>query len=130
MRFFRTPKGLLTIVLVVLAGVSAPAEGVRQVWPGLVAAAAAAMAADVHSVASDDSAAAGAAPTAVRRQKRKAKEELVLSPEEQAAAAELDGYLTRAAHLVKLGDALGLQQMIRPEIAASGKYPRETWLSQ
>ena len=46
MRFFRTPKGLLTIVLVVLAGVSAPAEGVRQVWPGLVAAAAAAMMAD------------------------------------------------------------------------------------
>ena len=38
MRFFRTPKGLLTIVLVVLAGVSAPAQGVRQVWPGLVAA--------------------------------------------------------------------------------------------
>lgn len=46
MRFFRTPKGLLTIVLVLLAGVSAAAEGVRHVWPGFVAALAAAMIAD------------------------------------------------------------------------------------
>ena len=46
MRFFRTPKGLLTIVLVLLAAVSAPAEGVGQVWPGFVAAVGAAMIVD------------------------------------------------------------------------------------
>lgn len=37
-RFFRTPKGLLTIVLIVLAAIGAAAEGVTLVWPGLVAA--------------------------------------------------------------------------------------------
>jgi Na+-translocating ferredoxin:NAD+ oxidoreductase RnfD subunit len=42
-RFFRTPKGLLTIVLLLLAGLAAPAEGIRQVWPSLAAAAVAAM---------------------------------------------------------------------------------------
>jgi Na+-translocating ferredoxin:NAD+ oxidoreductase RnfD subunit len=46
-RFFRTPKGLLTIVLALLAALAAPAEGVRQVWPGFVAASAAAMLADL-----------------------------------------------------------------------------------
>jgi Na+-translocating ferredoxin:NAD+ oxidoreductase RnfD subunit len=42
-RFFRTPKGLLTIVLVVLVALAAPAEGIGQVWPGLAAAIIAAM---------------------------------------------------------------------------------------
>lgn len=37
-RFFRTPKGLLLIVLAVLAALAAPFEGLRLVWPGLVAA--------------------------------------------------------------------------------------------
>lgn len=37
-RFFRTPKGLLTILLALLAAVAAPAEGISQVWPGLAAA--------------------------------------------------------------------------------------------
>src|ERR1035437_8123465 len=35
-KFFRTPKGLLTIVLVVLAAMAAPQEGIRTVAPGLV----------------------------------------------------------------------------------------------
>src|SRR5580704_168850 len=38
MRFFRTPKGLLLLVLAGLVAVSAPVEGVRVVAPGLVAA--------------------------------------------------------------------------------------------
>jgi Na+-translocating ferredoxin:NAD+ oxidoreductase RnfD subunit len=38
MRFFRTPKGLLLLVLAALAAVAAPAEGLRVVAPGLVAA--------------------------------------------------------------------------------------------
>src|ERR1039457_4360080 len=35
-QFLRTPKGLLTIVLVVLAAIAAPAEGIRTVAPGFV----------------------------------------------------------------------------------------------
>jgi Na+-translocating ferredoxin:NAD+ oxidoreductase RnfD subunit len=35
MRFFRTPKGLLTLVFVVLLAIAAPAEGLRLVAPGL-----------------------------------------------------------------------------------------------
>ncbi len=45
-RFFRTPKGLLTIVLVILAAVAAPGEGLGVVWPGLVAASLAGMLVD------------------------------------------------------------------------------------
>ena len=37
-QFFRTPKGLLTIVLALLVGVAAPHEGLRLVTPGLLAA--------------------------------------------------------------------------------------------
>jgi Na+-translocating ferredoxin:NAD+ oxidoreductase RnfD subunit len=36
--FFKTPKGLLTIVLVLLAAISAPHEGLRVVAPGLAGA--------------------------------------------------------------------------------------------
>lgn len=46
MRFFRTPKGLLTIVLSLLAAVAAPVEGLDRVWPDLAAAAAAAILVD------------------------------------------------------------------------------------
>jgi len=46
MRFFRTPKGLLLIVLAVLTAVAAPVEGLRAVAPGLVAAVAASAAID------------------------------------------------------------------------------------
>jgi enediyne biosynthesis protein E5 len=35
-RFFRTPKGLLLIVLVALAVLAAPTEGIKLVWPGLL----------------------------------------------------------------------------------------------
>lgn len=45
-RFFRTPKGLLTIVLVALVGVAAPHEGLRLVLPELAAAVLAAGAID------------------------------------------------------------------------------------
>jgi Na+-translocating ferredoxin:NAD+ oxidoreductase RnfD subunit len=45
-RFFRTPKGLLTIVLAALVALAAPGEGWAVVAPGLVAAAAAAMLVD------------------------------------------------------------------------------------
>lgn len=45
-RFFRTPKGLLTIVLVILAALAAPSQGVGVVWPGLLAASLAAMVLD------------------------------------------------------------------------------------
>jgi Na+-translocating ferredoxin:NAD+ oxidoreductase RnfD subunit len=38
MRFFRTPKGLLLLVLALLAAVAAPVEGLRVVAPGLFAA--------------------------------------------------------------------------------------------
>jgi Na+-translocating ferredoxin:NAD+ oxidoreductase RnfD subunit len=37
-RFFRTPKGLLTIVLALLAGIAAPREGLRLVLPEVIAA--------------------------------------------------------------------------------------------
>jgi Na+-translocating ferredoxin:NAD+ oxidoreductase RnfD subunit len=37
-RFFRTPKGLLLIVLVILVAVAAPGEGIRLVAPGLASA--------------------------------------------------------------------------------------------
>jgi Na+-translocating ferredoxin:NAD+ oxidoreductase RnfD subunit len=36
-RFFRTPKGLLLIVLVALTALAAPFEGIRLLWPGLLA---------------------------------------------------------------------------------------------
>jgi len=36
--FFKTPKGILTIILVILAGIAAPHEGLRTVLPGLVGA--------------------------------------------------------------------------------------------
>lgn len=45
-RFARSPKGLLTGVLAVLTAAAAPAEGIRLVLPGLVAATVAAMAVD------------------------------------------------------------------------------------
>ena len=38
LKFFRTPKGLLTIVLVVLVAVAAPHDGIRVVLPGLASA--------------------------------------------------------------------------------------------
>lgn len=37
-KFFRTPKGLLTIILVALAAIAAPHEGVRAVTPGIASA--------------------------------------------------------------------------------------------
>ena len=37
-RFFRTPKGLLIIVLVILVALAAPSEGIALVAPGLVSA--------------------------------------------------------------------------------------------
>ncbi len=37
-RFFKTPKGLLTIILVALAAIAAPGEGMRIVLPGLLGA--------------------------------------------------------------------------------------------
>ena len=37
-RFFRTPKGLLIVILTVLAAIAAPHEGLRLVAPGLVSA--------------------------------------------------------------------------------------------
>lgn len=46
-KFFRTPKGLLTIVLIVLTGVAAPGEGWKLVGPQLVAAVVAAAVIDV-----------------------------------------------------------------------------------
>jgi Na+-translocating ferredoxin:NAD+ oxidoreductase RnfD subunit len=46
-RFFRTPKGLLTIVLVLLLALAVPGEGPARVAPGLVSAASAAMLLDV-----------------------------------------------------------------------------------
>jgi Na+-translocating ferredoxin:NAD+ oxidoreductase RnfD subunit len=36
--FFKTPKGQLTLILVLLAAIAAPAEGLRTVMPGLIAA--------------------------------------------------------------------------------------------
>ena len=40
--FFKTPKGLLTIILILLAAIAAPHEGLRVVLPGLLSAVAAA----------------------------------------------------------------------------------------
>jgi Na+-translocating ferredoxin:NAD+ oxidoreductase RnfD subunit len=40
-RFFRTPKGLLTIVLALLTAAAAPVSGVRLLLPGVLAAVAA-----------------------------------------------------------------------------------------
>ena len=37
-KFFKTPKGLLTIILAVFVAIAAPGEGVRVVLPGLLAA--------------------------------------------------------------------------------------------
>jgi Na+-translocating ferredoxin:NAD+ oxidoreductase RnfD subunit len=37
-KFFKTPKGLLTIILVLLAAIAAPGEGLRTVLPGLLGA--------------------------------------------------------------------------------------------
>src|SRR5690242_7268665 len=37
-RFLRTPKGLLTIVLVILTALAAPHEGIARVAPGLFSA--------------------------------------------------------------------------------------------
>ena len=45
-RFFRTPKGLLLLVLGALVLIAAPAEGWRLVWPGLAGATLVAMAVD------------------------------------------------------------------------------------
>ena len=36
--FFKTPKGLLTMILVVLVALGAPHEGIRTVAPGLAGA--------------------------------------------------------------------------------------------
>jgi hypothetical protein len=38
LKFFRTPKGLMTAVLVVLVMIAAPQAGLKQVWPGLLSA--------------------------------------------------------------------------------------------
>lgn len=46
-RFFSTPKGLLILILVVLAGAAAPGEGLRVVAPGLLAGVGAAAAIDL-----------------------------------------------------------------------------------
>jgi len=45
-RFFRTPKGLLTIILAILTAIAAPGEGLRHVAPGLASAILAAMLVD------------------------------------------------------------------------------------
>src|SRR5260370_35330188 len=46
-QFFQTPKGLLTIVLVILLCLAAPHEGIKLVAPGLLTAVIAASAIDV-----------------------------------------------------------------------------------
>lgn len=46
-RFFKTPKGLLTIILVILAVLAAPHEGIRALLPGFLGAIAAAALADL-----------------------------------------------------------------------------------
>ena len=45
-KFFRTPKGMLTIILVILAAMAAPGEGLRALLPGLLSAAVAASVVD------------------------------------------------------------------------------------
>jgi len=47
LRFFRTPKGLLTIVLLVLLSIASPSEGLRRVLPGLLSAVAVAAVVDL-----------------------------------------------------------------------------------
>jgi Na+-translocating ferredoxin:NAD+ oxidoreductase RnfD subunit len=37
-RFFKTPKGMLTIILAILIAIAAPGQGIRTLGPGLVAA--------------------------------------------------------------------------------------------
>lgn len=46
-KFFKTPKGMLTIILIVFAAIAAPGEGLRTVLPGMLSAIAAAGLADV-----------------------------------------------------------------------------------
>ena len=46
-KFFRTPKGLLLLILVALAAAAAPKEGLRQVMPGLLSGVAVAAALDM-----------------------------------------------------------------------------------
>ena len=43
LRFFRTPKGLLTIIFAILLAIAAPAAGIGHVWAGLVVGSIAAM---------------------------------------------------------------------------------------
>jgi Na+-translocating ferredoxin:NAD+ oxidoreductase RnfD subunit len=45
-RFFRTPKGVLTLILLALVALTTPSEGLAQIWPGVTAAAVVAMALD------------------------------------------------------------------------------------
>ena len=47
LKFFRTPKGLLLIVLAALIAIAAPTEGLNQVWPNLTAAVVAATLVDL-----------------------------------------------------------------------------------
>jgi Na+-translocating ferredoxin:NAD+ oxidoreductase RnfD subunit len=47
LKFFRTPKGLLLIVLAALIAIAAPAEGVGRVWPNLTLAVLVAMLIDL-----------------------------------------------------------------------------------
>ena len=49
-RFFKTPKGLLLLIFIVLLAIAVPAEGVRTVAPGLAAAVALAAAIDVENI--------------------------------------------------------------------------------
>lgn len=37
-KFFKTPKGLLIIVLAIFVAMSAPSEGITRVWPGILTA--------------------------------------------------------------------------------------------
>jgi Na+-translocating ferredoxin:NAD+ oxidoreductase RnfD subunit len=46
LRFFRTPKGLLTIIFAILLAIAAPAAGIGHVWAGLVVGSIAAMLVD------------------------------------------------------------------------------------
>jgi Na+-translocating ferredoxin:NAD+ oxidoreductase RnfD subunit len=46
-KFFQTPKGMLTLILVLFAGIAAPHEGIGQVAPGLLSAILIAGAADL-----------------------------------------------------------------------------------
>jgi len=47
LKFFRTPKGLLLVVLAALVAIAAPAEGLGRLWPNLAAAVVAAVLIDV-----------------------------------------------------------------------------------